>query len=330
MGKPTNRGEQQRGLALAEHKYYINQQPVNANTPAMVFVSHVNSYTKPIKYRIHLYNPGSTDIIVTRTNIGFAISSNNTYDANKMVESYYVTQNTQITVPATGSRSKWLTDAYTVNTNQTINGMVGFKSTGKVSVTCYAFENESSVIGTEVAYPYSKIYSDDITVYSGIGEKFSLNVNHPTLDVSKLSRTTPYRYITNSPTITDNSSNEITPIKLVGTANYIAELGKAEPYHNVGNWSTIYKHKMKLQNTSTSNKIKVYGYIGANPNENTHCVAYGSKIKGTPLQGKTWRWCEIELLAGEETTVEWETILAGGTASTAHAWSICDPGSDWK
>lgn len=309
---PEQIGVNGTGLALAEHSYCINRQTITAGE-AQIFFSHWNRTGATLKYRVHIYNPSTTNVTVTRTNCGF---SSGWSDPGKTVRDFYTTNSTTIPVPGTGSHSAWLTDEYSIASEQPFNGMIRFSANSSVIITLYAYQSASSIDGNEVVYPYSSEYSADVRVYSGIGTGYFLTIPHSTINVSNM----PYRYVTNN---VHSNNNEITPINIVGT-NMQAHENASDPLNNLGNWCTQNYHTITIKNNTTSTKT-VYGYIGSNNIGNTPVVAKGTTIKSVLLENgpRRWKWCKIVLAANESYSLDYQTILASyGAAATFHEWAV--------
>ena len=310
---PEQIGKEGLGLALAENGWCVNQQTITAGE-AHIFFSHWNRSGDTLKYRVQIYNMSAGSVTITRSNCGF---SSGWGDPGETVKEFYNSSSTSFSIDQ--GKSKWLTDEYSIASEQPFNGMIRFSTTKAVIVTLYAYRSISAIDGTEQVYPYdpnTETYSKDNEVYSGVGTGYFLTVAHGTKNVSGL----PYRYVTNK---MNANNNEITPISIVGT-NYVASEDAAKPLNNLGNWCTQNYHTITFVN-NTGSPQTIYGYIGSNNEGNTPVVAKGSNIESVKLETpkRTWKWCRINMDASTTPfTLDYQTILASyGAAPIFHEWS---------
>lgn len=309
---PEQIGANGKCMPFAEDGYCVNQQVITAGE-AHVFFSHWNRSGSAIKYRIHVFNMSVGSTTVNVSNIGF---SSGWSDPGETVKQFFTTSGNQMTL-AQGA-SGWLSPEYTIANNQPFNGLIRFTCSQAVIVTVYMYHDVSAIDGYEVVYPYDAEHSDDLQVYSGVGNGYFLSAAHGTIKLSEM----PYRYVTHK---ANANENEITAINIAGT-NLQANEDAVFPLNNLGNWCTQYYHTMTLVNDTNETKT-VYGYIGSNAIGNTVVVQRGTNVQSARLENgdRTWKWCEIVLEPGQSYTFDYQTILASyGAAVTFHEWSLVD------
>ena len=97
-------------------------------------------------------------------------------------------------------------------------------------------------------------------------------------------------------------------------------------YSNIGNWGAHNYHIIRFTN-DTSRAATIYGYIGSNPLGNTQVINRGGVVKGARLNTDTgkfqWRWCKVDLAAGEPIEFDFQQILASyGSSASIMRWEL--------
>ena len=304
-------------MAFAEHGYYINQQTIKGD--AEIFYSHTNHSGRAFKFRIHIYNCSASSVTVKRTNVGH--SSGWTTAAEPIKE--YFEGGTKTFTLASGA-SAWLTDEYSIGASVVpFSGMVHLNASNNIVVTEYAYFNVSAVKGTEIAFPFNT----SSQVYTGLGTGYFITFNHKSLSSAKTKvsalASKPYAYAVNSGDPGEVNPNEMVPIKILGT-NETAQLGGT--YNNIGNWGAHNYHIIQFTN-DTSKAATIYGYIGSNKTGNTQVINRGGVVKSARLNADTgkyqWRWCKVDLAAGESIDFDFQQILASyGSSASIMRWEL--------
>jgi len=306
-------------MAFAENGYYINQQTIKGD--AEIFYSHTNHLKKAFKFRIHIYNCSASSVTVKRTNVGH---SSGWDTAAEPIKEYFKGGTKTFTLASGGSA--WLTDEYYIDVPTDMlpfSGMVHLNASNNIIVTEYAYFNVSAVKGTETEFPFNK----DSKEYTGLGTGYFITFNHKSLSAAKTKvsalASKPYAYAVNSDRLGEINPNEMVPIKILGT-NETAQLGGE--YSNLGNWGAHNYHIIQFTN-DTSKAATIYGYIGSNETGNTQVINRGGVVKSARLDQKTgkyqWRWCKVDLAAGESIDFDFQQILASyGPAASIMRWEL--------
>ena len=307
------------GCTQEKNGYYINQQQVSGETE--IFYSHTNCSGKVLKFRIHIYNCTDKPVTVNRTNMGHYCGWS--YPENAVKE-YFKGNSATFTLPSGGSA--WLTPEYTISVGNPFTGMVRLVASNDIIVTEYLYIDPNKINGYEVAYP------EDLSSYviTGIGHGNFITFNHAlrSADETKVStlKSRPYVYATNSHNKGEVNPNELVPIKLLGT-DIIAD-GKNQDYHynDLGNYCAHNYHIIKFTN-DTLKPATIYGYIGSDGIGNTQVINRGGVIKSAKLDLDTgvfqWRWCQVDLAAGESVQFDFQQLVASyGAAASIMKWAL--------
>lgn len=304
-------------MAFSDNGYYLNQQTVKGD--AEVFYSHTNRSGRTFKVRVHIYNCSASSVTVQRTNEGHSVGWTTSANA---VKEYFQGGNVATYNLASGA-SAWLTDEITVPAGQPVSGMIHLNATNNIIVTVYAYFNASTIKGTEVAFPFNDISE----VYTGLGTGYFLTFNHKSLSAAKTKvsalASAPYAYAVNSGDAGEVNPNEMVPIHILGT-DEIAAVGAT--HSNIGNWGAHNYHIIKFTN-DTSSAATIYGYIGSNLIGNTQVINRGGVVKSATLNGDTgkfqWRWCRVDLDAGEDIEFDFQQVLASyGASASIMRWEL--------
>ena len=321
---PEAIGKNNKGLALAENKYFLNQQRVSGT--AEIFFSHTNYTTSRLYVRVQAFNESSSTVTVTCDNYGGSAGWGKSIDA---VKDFFSWKKTEVEIAS--GKGKWITPELSVPAGTSKNGvpftgMCRFTSSGSVIVTVYAYRSESAVDGTAKAFPYDTEHSADgdnhtyPPVYSGRGTGYYLTFNHGTKYVSDLLNK-PYIYTSNDKTGYGNN-NEIIPIELVESGLTASIDASHDDLTNLGNWCAHNFNTITFKN-DTNKTYTIYGYVGSTGTCQT--INYGGTVMGLTLgaPNNTWRWCEVVIAPNESCTVSWQHVVASyGTGASRHEWSI--------
>ncbi len=312
--------------ALTENGYYINQQRIKGE--AEIFFSHRNDTYKELRFRIHIFNCSASAVTVKRTNIGFTSGWGK---ADVAVRQYFSGDNKTFTL-ASGA-SNWLTDEYKIAARTTgsplglpFSGMVRLEASNDIIVTEYAYHAGVNFTGNEENFEYNGSQE-----YTGLGTGNFITFNHKlnNSDQTKVSalKLKPYIYTINHDQSARSNTNEIVPIKLVGT-NLTADINSPTlSLRNLGNWCAHNYHIIKFTN-DTNAQATIYEYISSNEGAgNTQVINRGGIIKSASLTSDTgkkqWRWCKLILNAGESYEFDFQQILASyGESASMMKWSL--------
>lgn len=303
-------------MAFADNGHFINQQTVKGD--AEVFYSHTNHSGRTFYFSVHIFNCSASTVTVKRTNEGHSVGWTTAADAVKG----YFNGNAATFTLASGA-SAWLIDEIKVPNGSPFSGMIHLNASNSIIVTEYAYFDYDTIDGEETLFKFI----DTSEVYTGIGTGYFITFNHKLLsaDRTKVSAlaSKPYAYAVNSGNAGEINPNEMVPIKILGE-NKTAQVGGK--YSNIGNWGTHNYHIIQFTN-DTSRAATIYGYIGSNPLGNTQVINRGGVVKSARLNTDTgkfqWRWCKVDLAAGESVEFDFQQILASyGSSASIMRWEL--------
>ena len=332
---PEAMGLNGKGMAIAgplpencNKSYYLNQQTVSGE--AEVFFSHNNHSSQSMYCRVQLYNPNSTSVSFTVSNIGYV----NGWNAGLVWDRYYrmnldpTDEIAESIVPylksgtITSEGAVWITPPFPVGTTTSemgnpFSGVVHLSVSQDTVVTVYAYRNEGSVTGESIAFPYDFTHSAENPgelnvahpgVYTGIGDEFNLSFNHGTIFTSNL----PYKYVTNDSSDFPNNE-EIIPIRILGE-NLTADINQstASGLNNLANWCVHNFHYITFKNT-LSQQVSISAYLYGAADGATPVILCNGQLKYVELSTSaghlTWKWCTITLAPNETFNFNYQHIL---------------------
>lgn len=307
------------GYAFAEKGYCTNQKTYGPGY-VQVFFSHHNKNRTPFWYGIHVFNPNSESVNVKILNWGFSTGFENTlspvyqcFDTTQQSKSierngnWWVLEQQIPAAPSGGYTPFW--------------GIVRLYVSKPVIITTYAFKDKSSLKGTEVPYPRSLNYSDDIQVHSGYGDGYCLKKTID-LKVSSLQNKDSW-YFTGEHGAWGRNSGELTPIHLVGENLIATPESSDDNLNQLGNWTTQYDFTVNITNDTASPKT-IYGFISGNSGNSNPVIKTDNYISGwSDLKETTVRWFQETIPANTTYTYKYTYMQASyGCPSTQHAWSL--------
>lgn len=251
----------------------INRQMVNAGD-VQVFYSHVNHFTKKIRYGIRIYNPNSTNVTITPTNCGHSDGTWDDVCGGSWKRFFNGLEDCNIksvtTVPSNGSL--WIMDKSirpaadsSSSSGIAFSGNLRFHTTKAVAVSTYVYFDRSKVGDNTQTYSYANTYESDEhdknrkKRYSGLGEGFFFTTKKITLKASELLKTNGAYFSTHQRTysspcsmkVNNINKSELIPIYIAGT-NMIASVdtnkSPNEFLRNIGNWCAQYYIPIRLEN----------------------------------------------------------------------------------